>query len=60
MPFKNYYYFFFLFFLFQKGEQRGHIDIKKKNHTYATTHTQPQILMTMHSAPPNTQIVRLA
>ena len=33
---------------------------KKKNHTYATTHTQPQILTTTHSATRNTQTVRLA
>ena len=28
---------------------------QRKNHTYATTHTQPQILTTTHSAPRNTQ-----
>ena len=32
----------------------------QKNHTYATTHTQLQILTTTHSAPQNTQTVRLA
>ena len=31
-----------------------------KKNTYATTHTQPQILTTTHSAPRNTQTVRLA